>query len=246
MAVVFRAAAAAALPTSAVSNRSVPVPNGVQDGDILLMFGANTGSWRFTTPSGWTLLDAGHDTVSPNGDGTGAVYWRLASNEPSSYTLASGTAWSGSTVNPSAIAAGMLAYSGVDPVAPIRSHGIKVTPSTPSTNGTPVTSATPGALATVGNDDMVVLGYGFGGDAAGTGATLSYPTTGSWNQREIIGPTQIGGTGAGRFPTGLVLVDNLAGTDLPSASSNRTAGWQVMSIALAPAPDVVGWMPFFS
>jgi hypothetical protein len=235
MPVTFKGQTAAPVPTSPVANNTVPVPAGVQNDDFLLLFGANTGSWPYFTPDGWNLLDQAHDDAGPNGDQTGAVFWRIASSEPASYTLVGNTAPSGGSA--SATVASMLAYSGVDTSSPIRSHTIK------ETGSSPVTSVTPNSLSSVDATDLVVIAYGYGCDTRTTGRTLSYPTTGSWNQRGIVGPTQIGGTGGGRFAAGLLFIDKVNGTDLPSVLSNFTGGWSVMSIALKASPptsDMLG------
>jgi hypothetical protein len=233
MPISFKGFAAAPVPTSATTQNVVPVPGSVVNNNFMLLFGANTGSWPYNTPTGWTLLDQDHDDAGTNGDQTGAVFWRIASNEPASYTLVG-------TGSASATVAAILAYSGVDISSPIRSHTIKEIPRSPSS--TPVSSAAPDSLSPVDPTDVVVHGYAYGSHNQGTGRSLAYPSTGAWTQRGIVGPTQIGGSGAGRFAAGLLFIDKPSGTDLPAATSNQTGGWSIMSIALkampvSPAPN---------
>lgn len=68
---------------------TVPVPAGVQNGDVLLTFfvmDKSGGVPTITTNPAWTLLNATHATGTSFEDVYGWVFFRIASSEPASYT----------------------------------------------------------------------------------------------------------------------------------------------------------------
>ena len=87
----------------------VPVPAGVQNGDVLYMavyLTASTGS--ITIPTGWTALYSNSVPTSSTSSHA-SLFRRVASSEPSSYTL---------TVSSGRVSASMVALTGVDTTVP--------------------------------------------------------------------------------------------------------------------------------
>lgn len=69
-----------------VSPLSINKPSGTADGDLLVMIIANSNSaMTVATPSGWTLLSRKQSSAS---NITINTFWKIASSEPSSYTIA--------------------------------------------------------------------------------------------------------------------------------------------------------------
>ena len=90
------------------TSTALTVPAGVRDGDLLLAFFSYWSMFGSTAPAGWQLLH----TVTSNGSGTEAVWYRFASNDAPGTTYT----WSFSGSTPYE-AGGMLAFRGVDPAA---------------------------------------------------------------------------------------------------------------------------------
>lgn len=83
---------------------SINVPSGVSNGDLLILIVGHQGHQSVTTPSGWTHYDsASQGTGSSNA--VADIYYRVASSEPSSYTISLGFSFYGAI---------MAAYSGAD------------------------------------------------------------------------------------------------------------------------------------
>jgi hypothetical protein len=108
--------------TTSVQNSSgstitMTVPSGISNGNLLVMYVAMASNARtWTTPAGWTVGTA-QDTSR-------AVYWRVASSEPASYTVThSGTETSSGVIIAYANAAwdtsGLAAQTAASPVTPV-------------------------------------------------------------------------------------------------------------------------------
>lgn len=90
----------------------IPAPSGLSIGDVMLAGITTRGNPAITPPAGWTLVRL---NSSNNFTIQQAIYVKVASTEPASYT------W---TFTSSQGAAGsILAYSGVDTAAPVNVHG---------------------------------------------------------------------------------------------------------------------------
>ena len=106
-AIEFRSATSAF--TNGATSLTIPVPAGVQQGDVLVAAIGVRGNPTITPPAGWTLV-----VNTPNGTTMReAVFVHVvgATAEPSSY------AWTFSVSQPAA--GGMAAYSGVNTAAPV-------------------------------------------------------------------------------------------------------------------------------
>jgi hypothetical protein len=103
--------------SSPSTSLTLPAPGGVQPGDLMLasvdvLLG---GAGSIGSPAGWTLIRRDSGTTGGSASLSQALYFKLASaEEPSSYrwTFSSVTGGSG----------GILAFSGIDPAAPIDAH----------------------------------------------------------------------------------------------------------------------------
>ena len=85
------------------TSTALTVPAGVRDGDMLLAFFSYWSMFGSTAPAGWQLLH----TVTSNGSGTEAVWYRFASND----TPGSNRTWTFTGSGPYA-AGGMIALRG--------------------------------------------------------------------------------------------------------------------------------------
>lgn len=203
MAIAFRSATTAQGGPSTVIN----VPAGTVNGDVLLLFGSNAGPYAYTTPTGWTLLE----NPVEGGDGETALFYRIASSEPASYTLtAAGNI--GDIVT-------MVCYSGA--TGGVRSHSQSVV--SPGTSGSPV--APSGVIAT----DMVVH-FMAGADAAqNTTNIVLTPPGGSWNTRVNLSYAK---GGANTWGSAVAVIDQLGSSATPTTTSNQSVGWPIASVAL--------------
>jgi len=119
---------------------SVQVPPGTRDGDLLVLFLDSTGTAPPAGLAGWTPIDAGKSGNSLRGD----AYYRVASGEPSSYTIAFQVALHATAT--------MLAYTNVDTTNPIGAHGVVTLDSY-------VTSLSSPVLSGVGPSDLVLVAF---------------------------------------------------------------------------------------
>lgn len=138
MAIAFRSAATAAngaAPTSLV----VPAPAGTADGDVLVAFVVISADQTIATvPSGWTLLDD-QSTGIATGDCRHAVYRKVASSEPASWT------WGWSAAADCAVV--VVAYSGVSAGAPVNTSAYQAMVGSTTSHVAP--SVTPSVASTV-------------------------------------------------------------------------------------------------
>lgn len=145
----------------------VGVPAGTADGDVMLMilnykniFGT------LSIPAGWTA--AGNQINSSNGGAPGSVrarvFWRVASSEPASYTIA----W------PSALShcVGIVAFRGVDTGSPIVGYSGR--------NNATSSSVTATAISPTVADSMVVFLAAVADDFALSGWSGTNPTFTEW------------------------------------------------------------------
>jgi hypothetical protein len=186
----FRASSNAQTRASGATDLSLARPDGVVAGDLLVAKVAVRGVATIAPPAGWTL--AGQTTSpTPGAEVTQAVFWRFvaagepAAGEPPDYT------W---TWGPSLRAGGgILAFSGVDPAAPVDALGAQ--------------TATVAAMRAPAQDQfaqnsMLVAFFasGNGGNAHTTpnGGTPAGAFTERWDQNTGAGPNGICTSGAYR------------------------------------------------
>jgi hypothetical protein len=196
---------------------SVPRPSGTANGDLILLQVWSFVAANSTSLSGWNALSTG-------GGDRHSLYYRVANNEPTSWSVGGG---SGSGAEYMAIA---LRYSGTDVVNPIRAYGQVA-------GGFSSTSPQPANLAGVGADDVTVIFYGTMFDK---GIPIGLPdlsTPGGWTKR-----ADKSGIGAS-FDARVIAVDKAAGVDRPTSSSTAAGfSWGVASVALAaPSGDSGGF-----
>jgi hypothetical protein len=107
---------ASATGGSSGASAVINVPGGTQNGDLLIATVAHyTAAGRITgVPAGWTLLRSPYSEYQRAGSPTARmglnVWWRIANNEPASYT------WTGTTVG--YIGGGIQAFSGASGTPP--------------------------------------------------------------------------------------------------------------------------------
>lgn len=208
MAVAFRNATTAS-NAAGTANLTVNVPAGTVNGDVLLLCGNNSNPDTYTTPSGWTPLDAPAIAAV----GQSALFYRIASSEPASYVLTKASASLPST-------AVMLSYSGAS--GTIRDHT-----SANTANG--VTTGTPTALSGVTASDMAVHFYGADDSATNTTNIVLTPPGGSWNTRANV---SVAKGGVSRWGSAIAAIDQLGSSATPNTTSNNSCGWPICSVAL--------------
>jgi len=126
----------------------LPLPNGVLNGDFLVMMTGSDNGAAWQTPAGWTPLFA--DSY-PSADGANFnTYYKFASNEPNSYTVLA--------ISGTASAAGWIAaYRGVNTTTPINasSHATYY-----QTDAVPTKTLTAPSLTTTADKCILVyIGY---------------------------------------------------------------------------------------
>lgn len=185
---------------------TIPAPAGVGSGDVMLAGISVRGTPNLTPPAGWTLVRL---DLAPDNQLRQAIYVKVAASEPASYT------WTFSTSQQAA--GGILAYSGVDTVAPVNAHNGR------SFRGS--TSVAPSVTTTV-NGAMIVAFFGV------TANTTITPPSGMSERYEVastVSPYFVTAEGA----------DVLQAVAGASGDKTATAGVSVISIgqlvALKPA-----------
>jgi hypothetical protein len=199
---------------SATSSWVLNVPTGVSNGDILL--------WRVTidrttvtatTPNGWDPVDGPRDQT---GAARSYLYKRIASSEPSSYTLTlSGTA-SGSAV--------MIAYTGTDTVDPVQATSPAGT--TTGSTATPTTAA----ITPAGDNYMLVAFYG--SDSGATKLPITPDSSPAATERSAAE-----GTAGGRFYSTYVqeYLQTTAAAQALDITAPSADIWMTQIVALKPA-----------
>ncbi|WP_240359718.1 cell wall anchor protein [Pyxidicoccus trucidator] len=137
-----------------ITSLAIPAPAGLQVDDVVLarLTNRNNVSAVLTPPAGWTLL---RSDQSASAIKTWVLYKVATASEPSSYTFTLDLA--------SYFAGSLVAYSGVDPLNPIDTHGGQK-------NGDSATFTTP-ALTTSSADGLAV----WFGSQVWTGAACPSP-----------------------------------------------------------------------
>jgi type II secretory pathway pseudopilin PulG len=179
----------AAYATSTSGSVTVTAPSGLTAGDLLLAGLSYQGSCM-STPSGWILVRCDTNTSGSN-NVTSAVYYKFA-------TAADVTAGSFpfTTGGTSGTVAGVIAYTGADPTAPIDTSGAATGSSTTAT--TPTMSVTSNArlvtfFAARGNTTVTPIDPGNSAD----NWTQSWSATGGGTRRYYLTSTPALSTTAG-------------------------------------------------
>ncbi|MGH7745142.1 MAG: hypothetical protein ACREQ5_10130, partial [Candidatus Dormibacteria bacterium] len=220
----FRAAATAATAAHGTATITVNKPTGVVDGDLMLLAVANSSGFTANTaPAGWTSIsqhlgEYNYGLSSAVSDLVGQVWYKIASSEPSSYTVTCTTA--------AVISAAIVAYSGVRNPYPADLHV-----ATASTAAASTTGVVPYTLPQVRSDNLIVNIYMAGGDPSGT-FTMTGPSS-PWTQR-----AQIISSVASTFNAGITVSDQLNAATQPTAATSIAAASVVFSIALVGLPPV--------
>lgn len=215
MAIAFRSIASATFAGSPVV---INVPAGVVNGDLLIMTVSDYSSGavaQTTTPSGWTFI---RYAAASNNSLSQTTFWRIASSEPASYSVATGG-------SPLSTFGAIAAYTGVQSGTPIRTSGAV-------TAVTGTTSPTPATLAGMLTGDLGIIVY-----TASWSVTQMTPPASGWTTRVQLSE--------GNSNAEFAYVDKLNGTDTPTASSPNGTWWAVQSIALSTPSTSTGFLPFF-
>jgi hypothetical protein len=155
MAVAFKDATGA--NNSGTSTWTVTKPAWVADGDMLILFATTDSTHTITTaPSGFTQIESTIGTGSD--DSSLTIWWKIASSEPSTWSIVFGGSESGAT--------GLLGYTGHSGTAPESVAGDRA-------SGT--AQAAPAINPSVDNA-MVVAIYGADPSGAPTGSPDTAPT----------------------------------------------------------------------
>jgi len=227
---------------------TVSVPSAVADGDLLLAAVANpSGDGLWSSMTGWEAIPITTNSMEQQGTGSdlsdldAALFYRIASSEPSSYTFTNTKSNHGN--------AGVIAaYRGIRNPWPI--HLMNVTKSQGSGNTSTTTSVAPYALNTLNviNSDMLIVNlYCCGNDVSSGAITFTMPSS-PWNNRATVSASI-----AATFNGAVAVADKLGATDLPTVTASVACGWVVFSVAVIGAPATSGpsnaqksgFMPFF-
>lgn len=179
MAIAYRSAESK-LRTSGPTSATVSRPSGVVDGDVLLTFIAIESDKTITTvPTGWTLIRSRSTTTLGSGGCKLHAYYKVASAEASSYTwgTSGGTDW----------AVVVLAYTGVDNVAPVDVSGDE---QSDDANDTSVRA--PSITTTVTNT-LLITAHGANPTSYGP---VDFSTPSSMSSRKQASPDGSGGLAA--------------------------------------------------
>lgn len=229
MPVQFRSAQTTRL-TASGTTLDAALPAGVQERDVLVCVGGNSGPGAMTM-NGWNQVK----DVAAGGDCEGAIWWKTAGNsEPATYPITI----SGATSMFGIIAAytGALGY---------RIGTSNPTSTNSATTGT-TTSPAPTALTGIKATEMIIQACSVTADTSGQATTtLNYPSSGTfpgWNQRAKLdlalatGSSWCGGCG---------LIDQIGSSALPTWTvASLVRQWVMLSIVLTDAPTS-GFLPFF-
>ena len=139
---------------------TMTVPTGVQDGDVMVMIVYGNAVFPVTPLTGWTDLTGANS-------GSGKFYWRLASSEPASYSVAT-QAGSGK------MSGVIIALSGADSTSPgSTQHSFK-----DNTSSATISAITLGTFASHNGIDLFLGGTSIG-TTTGQPASYTEPTNGS-------------------------------------------------------------------
>lgn len=146
----------------------VPVPSGVQDGDVMFLavfLTASSGS--ITTPGGWTPIYANSVPASSTSSHA-SLFWRVAASEPGSYSV---------TVSSGRGSASIVALTGVDTTTPLDATDVAVD----SAAGLTVTAPSVTAAAAT-----MLLSW-FGGRVLGNGYLATWTPDGAETEQVDVG-----------------------------------------------------------
>ncbi len=196
--------------SSGASSLTLSLPAGVSQDDLLIAQVAVRGNRTITTPVGWTLINITNNSTNL----TQAVYWKLgSSSNPASVTWAFNAA--------DRTAGSIVAYRGVDPIAPINVSSFSSNASSASVTASSVTPTVNG-VQLVG---LFVLAQG--------GASFTPP----------VGMTELDDHNTGAGPNGIAIelahqayAGGTAATGSRVAISSNAATSVAHLIALSPAP----------
>lgn len=203
----------------ATGNVTINVPSGVANDDdlwLIVIHDASltgVGSVTITNPAGWTLIDQQSMTWTPacvSNGGLGKIFRRIASSEPSSYTVTVAHGTNGDL----GTSAMMLAYIGADTTTPedvtgSSTTGVVVSPQSPA-----ITTVTDHAwvLSIAGNVEGALT-------AAPSGMTMDD------NYTVINGGLFIGTAHFDKSPTGVYT---------PSTWGSQASTWMAFTVAIRP------------
>jgi hypothetical protein len=193
------------------------IPNGVQNGDLMLAFFSYWYPATAVAPNGWTELRS----EASGSSGVITVWYRFADNDQPNSTYSWG--FSGN-VNPY-VAGGMLVYRGVDPAV---TDGSAVCPNDGSSNAPTLCSIT-----TSSPNDTYVGFFTLESDTFNLPSDLTDRVLTQYNNGHWFG------SAAGDKALGT------AGTVPPDAGAlSNSSGWETIALALKPAgPPVATPMP---
>jgi hypothetical protein len=216
----------------------VNVPTGVADGDLLLAAVSNpSGNGTWSNMTGWeeipntTNCMESQGTSSNLSDCDAALFYRIASSEPASYTFTNTKSNHGN-------AGVIVAYRGIRNPYPV--HLMNVAKSEGSGNSSTTVSKAPYQLNTLNviNSDMLVVNfYCCGNDVSSGAITFTMPAS-PWNTRATVSASI-----AATFNGAVAVTDKLGATDLPTVTASVSSGWVVFSVAIAPAPAAAAGLP---
>lgn len=220
----FQSSSTAAV-TTATTSLVVNAPSGVTDGDLLLAFASNVNPDTMTVTGSWTNLEREGAPIDGTSitDSTEQAWFRVASGEPSSYTLTSRTS--------TKMCIAIVRYSGCDASTPIR------TISSTFANTISTTSPARPGLPYVQTTDLIVASYAAASDGTTSSITVTPPSS-PWNTLANVS-TAVAAT----FNAGLAVVDQFGAASTPTATASATSGWCVFSIALVGPQSVQQLLP---
>jgi trimeric autotransporter adhesin len=189
------------------------VPASTVNGDLLVMIAQNITGTTITTPTGWTRHE---DNITS--DVTIGVFYRIAFNEPASYTVVTDPPGAGKGAQVE-----ILRITGAGLTAPINVYA-----ETARQAGS-TTYAVSGATTTVAN----CLGIWVAGTISAAVVTFTDPETERWDYGSDPG-TASSGSGASKT----IAAAGAAGS-LTFTSSSAPTAWAGIFIAIAPAVVVV-------
>lgn len=193
------------------STNTINVPAGTVDGDLLLLYSVNSVPNTQSVSGSWTLLE---DAVTA-GHAVGDLWYRIASSEPSSYTVTE----TGNTLTAAAI---MVRYTWAGGV---RAHAQA------ESGASSATSPAAAVPAGITGNDMVVHFYGEVNQTPGT-VSPTYTGPAGFNTRGAISTS----TATSDYQCGVLAVDARGSMTAGTATcSDATAWWEIASAVLQPA-----------
>ncbi len=197
--------------TVPLSSLAVSVPAGVQNGALLVLAISNSQQAPTGGLTGWTSIG----TSSGASGVTLYTYYRIANNEPASYTVTFGST--------ATIAMVMACYAGITGV-PLRTSG-----TTTGIGGT--TTATPPTLTGVTSSDLVLIMAGTRPDSAGA-YTLTMPHISEWSSLGNAVATDT------TFAAECGISALVGGTTTPAVTTSASCEFGIVSVAFITGTDI--------